>query len=172
MTGLIIGLVYGCVLIKDVSVQVPTPRRVAVTTGVIVVLALGTCIPVHGMSDVRPEVEQLAAIEQKTASAYDAAVKHFTNGEMTLRELVDVIDRTILPELDAAHTRIKRLERVPYAQAPLLAGAREYLELREESWRARAAGLRRKSLGVMRPPDDTERASLETLERIRTAVAQ
>lgn len=172
MTGLIIGLVYGCVLIKDVSVQVPTPRRVAVTTGVIAVLALGACIPVHGMSDVRPEIEQLAAVEQKTANAYDAAVKHFTNGEMTLRELVDVIDHTILPELNAAHTRVKHLERVPYAQAPLLAGAREYLELREESWRARAAGLRRKSLGVMRPPDETERASLETLERIKTAVAQ
>jgi len=102
--------------------------------------------------------------------AYDAAVRHFTNGEMNLKELIEVIDRTILPEFTAAQARIKRLDRVPYAQAPLLAGANDYLKLREESWRARSAGLRRKSLGTMRPPDETERASLEVLDRIRPAV--
>ena len=172
MMGLIIGLVYGCVLIKDLSVQIPPPRRVAITSGVIAVIALASCIPQRGMSDMRPEIEQLSAVEQKTASAYDAAVRHFTNGEMTLKELVEVIDRTILPELTAAQARIKRLERVPYAQASLLAGATEYLKLREESWRARAAGLRRKSLGGMRPPDETERASLEVLDRIHPATPQ
>jgi len=172
MTGLIIGLVYGCVLIKDLAVHAPPPQRVAVTTAVVAVLTLAACIPVRGMSDMRPEIEQLASVEQKTATAYDQAVRRFTNGEMTLRELVDVIDKTILPEFDAAHARLKRLERVPYAQAPLLAGANEYVSLREESWRARSAGLRRKSLGAMRPPDETEKASVETLERIRAAVAQ
>ena len=169
MTGLVIGLVYGCVLIKGVSVQTPPPQRVAITSAVVAVIAVAACIPQRGLSDVRPEIEQLSAVEQKTASAYDEAVRHFTNGEMTLKELVEVIDRTILPELTAAQARIKRLERVPYAQAPLLAGANEYLKLREESWRARSAGLRRKSLGGMRPPDETERASLEALERIRPA---
>lgn len=172
MTGLIIGLVYGCVLIKDLSVQTPPARRVAITSGVVVALALAACIPVRGMSDVRPEIAQLAAVEEKTASAYDTAVRHFTNGEMTLKELVELIDRTILPELNAAQSRLKKLERVPYAQAPLLAGANEYLTLREESWRARSAGLRRKSLGSMRSPDETERASLEALDRIRPAVQQ
>ncbi len=171
MSGLIIGLIYGCVLIKDVAVQLPPPRRVAITSGAIAVIALGACIPVRGMSDVRPEIEQLAAVEQKTSTAYDGAVRHFTNGEMTLKELTEVIDRTILPELTAAQARIKRLERVPYAQAPLLAGANEYLTLREESWRARSAGLRRKSLGGMRSPDETERASLEILDRIRPTAA-
>jgi rhomboid protease GluP len=172
MTGLIIGLVYGCVLIKDLSVQTPPPQRVAVTTAAVVVITLAACIPVRGMSDMRPEIEQLATVEQKTSGAYDEAVRHFTNGEMTLRELVEVIDRTILPEFTAAQARLKRLERVPFAQAPLLAGANEYVSLREEGWRARSAGLRRKSLGRMRSPDDTEKASLETLERIRAAVAQ
>src|SRR5262245_42939886 len=171
MTGLIMGLVYGCVLIKDLSVQVPPARRVAITSGVVAVMAFAACIPQRGMTDVRPEIEQLSAVEQKTASAYDAAVRHFTNGEMNLKELTEVIDRTILPELAAAQARMKRLDRVPYAQAQLLAGANEYLKLREESWRARSAGLRRKSLGGMRPPDETERASLEALDRIRPAVA-
>jgi len=172
MTGLIIGLVYGCVLIKDLSVQTPPPQRVAVTTAVVVVITLAACIPVRGMSDMRPEIEQLAAVEQKTSGAYDQAVRRFTIGEMTIRELVEVIDRTILPEFTAAQARLKRLERVPYAQAPLLAGANEYVSLREESWRARSAGLRRKSLGRMRSPDETEKASLEALEKIRATVTQ
>jgi hypothetical protein len=168
-TGLMIGLLYGCVLIKDLSAGTPPLKRVALTTGAVVVLVAAASIPLRGMTDVRPEIERLAAVEQRTATAYDQAVKHFTNGRMTLKELVEVIDRSILPEFTAAQARIKRLDRVPYAQAPLLAGANEYLTLREESWRARSAGLRRKSLGTMRPPDETERASLEALDRIRPA---
>jgi hypothetical protein len=169
MTGLILGLVYGCVLIKDLSIQTPPARRVAITSGVLAFMTIAACIPQRGLSDVRPEIEQLAAVEQKTSTSYDEAVRHFTNGQMTLKELVDVIDGSILPELTAAQARIKKLQRVPYAQASLLAGATEYLALREESWRARSAGLRRKSLGTMRPPDETERASLEVLDRIRPA---
>jgi len=170
MTGLILGLVYGCVLIKDLSVQTPPPRRVAITSAAVVFMTVAACIPQRGLSDVRPEIEQLAVVEQKTSTSYDEAVRHFTNGQMTLKELVEVIDRSILPEFTAAQARIKKLQRVPYAQASLLAGANEYLTLREESWRARSAGLRRKSLGTMRPPDETERASLEVLDRIRPAV--
>lgn len=169
MTGLIIGLVYGCVLIRDLSIQTPPLRRVAITSGVVVLMTIAACIPQRGLSDVRPEIEQLATVEQKTATSYDEAVRHFTNGQLTLKELVDVIDHSILPEINAAQARIKKLQRVPYAQASLLAGANEYLSLREESWRARSAGLRRKSLGSMRPPDETERASLEVLDRIRPA---
>jgi membrane associated rhomboid family serine protease len=170
MTGLILGLVYGCVLIKDLSVQTPPPRRVAITSAAVVFMTVAACIPQRGLADVRPEIEQLAVVEQKTSTSYDEAVRHFTNGQMTLKELVEVIDRSILPEFTAAQARIKKLQRVPYAQASLLAGANEYLTLREESWRARSAGLRRKSLGTMRPPDETERASLEVLDRIRPAV--
>ena len=43
--------------------------------------------------------------------------------------------------------------------------------LREESWRARAAGLRRTSMAGLRPPDDTERASLQALERISNPIS-
>jgi len=119
-----------------------------------------------------PEAFKASGYERahKLAVEKFEAVRHFTNGQMTLKELVEVIDRSILPEFTAAQARIKKLQRVPYAQASLLAGANEYLTLREESWRARSAGLRRKSLGTMRPPDETERASLEVLDRIRPAV--
>jgi len=102
MTGLILGLVYGCVLIKDLSVQTPPPRRVAITSAAVVFMTVAACIPQRGLADVRPEIEQLAVVEQKTSTSYDEAVRHFTNGQMTLKELVEVIDRSILPEFTAA----------------------------------------------------------------------
>ena len=81
-----------------------------------------------------------------------AAVRRFTVGELTLKELVAVIDHTILPELRSAQDRLKRLQHVPREQAPLVARADEYFKLREESWQARAAGLRRTSLKGLRSP--------------------
>jgi hypothetical protein len=88
---------------------------------------------------------------------------------MTLKELVGVIERTILPELRAGQTRLKQLQHVPREQAKLVADADEYIKLREESWQARAAGLRRASLKGMRSPDDTEREAREVLDNLRSA---
>ena len=97
------------------------------------------------------------------------AVRRFTNGELTLKELVAVIERTILPELRAAQDRLKQLQHVPREQAPLVADADQYFKLREESWQARAAGLRRTSLKGLRSPDDTEREAREVLDSLRIA---
>jgi hypothetical protein len=67
---------------------------------------------------------------------------------------------------------LKQLQRVPREQTRLLAEADEYFKLREESWQARAAGLRRTSLKGLRSPDDTERAARQVLEGIRPSETQ
>jgi rhomboid protease GluP len=168
LSGLAVGLVYGFVLAKPARVEIPSLPRTVSLTAAIAAVVITAGIPMRGVIDVRPEISRIAEIEEQTASAYDSAVHRFTAGELTLKELVAVIDRTILPQLRAAQDRLKRLQHVPREQAPLVTRADEYFKLREESWQARAAGLRRTSLKGLRSPDDTERQARETLESLIT----
>ena len=166
VTGLAVGFGYGLLLAKDVGVRTPPPLRVAAPMAVVVCFVIAATVPLRGVADVRPEIQRVAEVEQRTASSYDSAARRFTRGEISLGALAELIDRTILPELRAARARLKQLDRVPREQEPLIVGADEYFSLREESWLARAAGLRRTSMAGLRPPDDTERASLQALERV------
>ena len=194
LSGLAVGLVYGFILAKATVVEAmttsgadgqpvgetapaqprlaiasPMLKRTLAITAAIVIVVIGAGIPMRGVIDVRPEIARIADLEDKTASAYDSAVREFTDGQMTLKELVAVIERSILPELRAAQTRLSKLQHVPREQAKLVAEADQYFKLREESWKARAAGLRRTSLKGMRSPDDTEREAKDVLDNLRIA---
>ncbi|HEU4936012.1 MAG TPA: rhomboid family intramembrane serine protease [Vicinamibacterales bacterium] len=194
LSGLVVGLIYGFILAKPTVVEamttsgaeaqplgepaqamprlaiaMPMLKRTLAITAAIVIVVIGAGIPMRGVIDVRPEIARIADLEDKTASKYDRAVREFTNGQMTIKELVAVIERSILPELRAAQTRLSELQHVPREQAKLVADADQYFKLREESWKARAAGLRRTSLKGMRSPDDTEREARELLDTLRVA---
>ena len=91
---------------------------------------------------------------------------------MSAEALAQVIDRSIMPELQAARARLKALEGVPPEHQALVAGAEEYLRLRDESWRFRAEGLRRTNMLRLRQAENAERISLEALHRIRSAEQQ
>jgi membrane associated rhomboid family serine protease len=195
LSGLAVGLAYGFMLAKPAMSEAtsasiepelklveepkqeqPQPvmsaamlKRTVSITAAIVIVVIAAGIPMRGVIDVRPEIARIAELEDKTAAAYDTAVHQFTNGQLTLKELVAVIDHMILPELRAAQSRVQQLQHVPREQSKLVAEADQYFKLREESWQARAAGLRRASLKGMRSPDDTEREAREVLESLRSA---
>ena len=167
MVGLAVGFVCGIVLTKDVAVRTPPLLRVAATMGVVVLLAIASAIPMRGVADVRGEIERVATFEQRTAGSYDDAVRRFRNGEISIKALGEMIDRTILPELRAARARLVQLERerIPPEQQPLVIAAGEYFRLREESWRVRAEALRKTSTARLQLADETERVSLQALEK-------
>ncbi len=195
LSGLGVGLAYGFMLAKPTVVEAttvpvepeivpieepkqerrqltlsaPMLKRIGAVTAAIAIVVIAAGIPMRGVIDVRPEITRIAELEDKTTGVYDTAVRQFTNGQLTLKELVAVIERTILPELRAAQARLKQLQHVPREQAKLVAEADQYFKLREESWQARAAGLRRTSLKGMRSPDDTEREARELLDNLRIA---
>jgi hypothetical protein len=123
---------------------------------------------------VKAEIARVATFEQRTASYYDAAVRRFRNGEISIRALSDMIDRTILPELRSAKARLTQLkrERVPSEQEPLVVAAGEYFRLREESWRVRAEALRKTSTARLQQADEAERISLRALEKAIPAEQQ
>jgi hypothetical protein len=126
------------------------------------VLAIACALPLRGVTDVRPEIERVVGLEDRTASAYQTAADRFRNGRITAEALAQLIDRTIEPELRAADARLKAVDGVPREQQPLVASAEEYFRLRYESWRLRAEGLRKPDALTLRDEGATEMTSSES----------
>ena len=128
------------------------------------VASLGTIVLTRpGPVDVRPEIERLLAAESQTAAIYDAAAAQFRLGTLDSESLARVIERKIKPGLQDARVRVMSLDNVRSDQAPFLEKAREYLRLRDESWRLRAEALRRRDMRGLQKVELTERASLAAL---------
>ena len=194
VAAFIVGLAAGGVLASSISEGTPQPQRLTTTFGATAAAAIAFAIPMRGITDARPEMARLVSIEDRTAGAYKTAVEAFRRGKMSADAMAQLIDRTIVPELEAAESRIKALNRVPAEQQPLVASAEEYLRLRQESWRLRADGLRksrapkrtevstsvtdanwrlraerdyRTNVVTLGKAEGTERASLEVLQKIK-----
>jgi hypothetical protein len=123
----------------------------------------------RGISDVRPELARVVASEDRTAIAYGSAVDRFKLGRITAEALARLIERTIIPELQATHARLEAIDGVPPEHQPLVAAAREYLRLRDESWHLRAEALHKRSMAALQGADKAERASLQAFKRITPA---
>jgi rhomboid protease GluP len=141
--GFAVGGAFGLALTIGVGDRTPDARRLGATMGAAVAIAVAAAFPLRGIADVRPEIERVVALEDRTASAYNTAADRFKNGRISAETLAQLIDRTIVPELSAAEARLKGLAKVPPDHQPLVADAEEFLRLRHESWRLRADGLRR-----------------------------
>jgi membrane associated rhomboid family serine protease len=167
LAGLGTGVIVGLVIARRVSHEKPARRRVATVMAAAVLIAVAAALPWRGLIDVRPEIARLVAIEERTAAVYDAAVVKFTGGRLPARALAQVIDRTILPELQANRARLQALRGVPPEQVPLVAAANEYLRLRDQSWRRRSEALIQSNMKMLRDADQAERAALEAFQRMR-----
>jgi membrane associated rhomboid family serine protease len=165
--GLAAGFICGVVLTYGVSVRTPPVPRVAVTMAATVMVAVASAVPLRGVADVRPEVSRVIAVEESTTTSYKAAVKQFQLGTVSAEALAQMIDRKITPELQTVQARFKDLGRVPPEHQQLLEFTLEYLRLREESWRLRAAALHKSSSAALRKADAAERASLMAFDLIK-----
>jgi membrane associated rhomboid family serine protease len=167
LAGLVVGAVSGAVLAMRIGERKPTTRQVAGVAASAAVATLGVALTINNIVDARPEMANVVALEQRLASAYDAAVARFTKGAVQTDALVKLIEQTIVPELQAAEQRVTAIGEVPTEQQTLVTDAEEYLRLRRESWRLRLEGLKTTNLQRLRQADKTERASLGALERIK-----
>jgi hypothetical protein len=155
------------VVTRGIRERKPTVQRLAMSAVATLAVAVITAVPLRSVTDIRPELQLLVALEEKTAAAYDAAVLRFRKGGLTTKSLTELIDGTILPELQAARARVTALQRVPAAHQPLVTAANDYLKLRDESWRLRAQALSKANMRLLREADVTERASLAAFEHIK-----
>lgn len=145
----------------------------AAAIALLFVASLGTIVLTRpGPADVRPEIERLLAVESRTTAIYDAAAAQFRLGTLDSESLARVIERKIKPELQGVRVRVMSLDNVRSDQEPLLEKAREYLRLRDESWRLRAEALHRRDMKSLQKVELTERASLAALTAAAEGVKQ
>src|SRR5207247_7682362 len=78
--GLVVGFVCGLVLAIRVSDQKPPAYRVAAATLATATIAVAFAVPLRGVTDARPEIARVAALEDRTAGAYEAVANRFRRG--------------------------------------------------------------------------------------------
>ena len=169
IAGLAMGCIGGLVLTRGVGERKPTVGRIAFTSAATAAIALVMAVPMRGISDVRPELKRVVAVEGRTAGVYSAAVDRFKIGRTTAEALAKLIERTIIPELQATNARLETINGIPPEHQPLVAAAKEYLRLRDESWHLRAEALHKGSMVTLQGADKVERSSLEAFKKIKTA---
>jgi len=165
------GFALGLALARNVTEQTPSPRLVLPLTAATMAMTALLVTPLHGTIDLRSHIVRLVQIDDQTSEAYRAATDQFKRGGIKAHALAQVIERGVLPRLQAGRTELAALAGVPPQQQPLLALANEYLRLRCESWGLRATALNRLNSRLLREADEKERTSLEALEALRRAVA-
>lgn len=164
--GLVTGFACGVLMARSVRVSKPPVRRVATIAAAAAYLAVVAIVPLRGLSDPRPVLANVAAIEERTVTAYDAAVEEFRNGRIDRQELAQTIDRQVLPQLHAVQLELQRLERPPREQLPMVQAAQIYTLRRIESWKIRARALRSGNARSLRHAEEVERAALDRLRKI------
>ena len=167
LAGAAAGFACGIVLAFGSEERKPAVRRVAAVAGATLLLALAFAVPLRGLSDVRPEIARIVALEDRVAGTYKVAVRRFTEGHIAARTLGDFIDGTIGPEFETCRARLKGYEHVPPEHEPLVKAADEYLRLRAESWRVRSAALHKSNMGALQTADRAEWQALEAYEALR-----
>ena len=155
MAGFGVGIVAGLVLTGGIAHQAPELRRVLATVGVTCIALIACAVPLRGIADVRPEIARIIALEDRTAGAYQAALARVNKGAMTADALAQLIDSSIVPELEAADAHLMSIRGVPPEHRPLVADADEYLRLRTTSWRLHAESWRNKVRARRREADGT-----------------
>jgi rhomboid protease GluP len=167
LAGLATGMVVGLIATRGIVVRKPALAPAVLVPAAFAIVALLAALPLRGMIDARPEIARIADLETRTATEYGKAVAAFTQGRLSAKALVQVIDKTIIPALQSDRARVEALHGVPLEQRPLVAAARDYFKLREDSWRRRQAGLLASSNKMLREADVKERAAITALDRIQ-----
>jgi hypothetical protein len=162
------GLAGGLFVLKDIGERQPPIRRVAAAMATALVLAAVCGVmmrqPVPDTTQVQSAIGRLIATEFHTARVYDETVERFRKGRVAAAALVQVIERTILPELHSASAAVSALDHVPPEHEGLVTAAFKYVDLRVKGWRLRSQALQSSDLLLLREADRQEQTSLRELQ--------
>jgi len=151
---------------RRVSTQRVPVRRSAAIGATAFALAVAVAVPLRGIRDIRPDIDRMRETDDRTAATFRTAITQLVVGRVTENAMTDLIERDIIPALEAEQQRLASTGLVPDDQKPFMTAAAGYLELRIESWRLRTAAYRKHSLSMLRQADTKEGAARDLLVRI------
>jgi hypothetical protein len=162
----IIGVLCGAALGRGVGRgTIPLRRGLAVATAAFG-LILCASVPLHGITDVRRDIDHMLVTDERTATAFRHAASRLAAGHASQTALVGLIETEILPALLDEQPHLDTTGFVPPEQTAVLTAARDYLQLRIDAWQLRATALRKGSLKMLREADTQEGAARNLLVRI------
>jgi rhomboid protease GluP len=169
VVGFTTGVLAGLTVARGVNTRRTPAVRMAATVAAMSCVAIVTAVPLRGITDARSDIDAVVETEARTSAAFRTALEDYTAGRMTEQALATVIDRIVVPEIHYAGERLALVDpqMVPPEQRPLIAAAKEYLTLRDESWTLRANALRGGKISILWIADRKEALSLEALRRVR-----
>ena len=156
VAGLVVGFGSGLALTRNAAVQKPANKRLAMAVLASAFFTIVFAEPLRGLTDARPEIARVIQSEERAVAMYDAAVAKFRRGWVTGRELVTLIDKTIVPDLEVAIRRVGALARVPQEHREMVTTAQKYLRLLEDAWRFRARAVSKSNGAMLREADRRE----------------
>jgi len=154
--GLLIGMMCGAWLARCAQEKTARSRDVGYAALAIAIVALVGAIRIGHITDVKPELVRVLALEKTTAGVYQAELDAMKKGRMPAQAVARLAEETIVFELQEADARLAALPNVPPEHQQVVADAREYLRLRTDSWRARGVVIRRTYAAPPQKPDDAD----------------
>jgi len=172
-TGLLVGMMYGVVFARRAKDQAPRVRNVAYATAATALVIAVSAVVVGSITDVKPELARVVALEDSTVAAYQSELTGLRKGRVTAEAVEQLVEGTIVPELEAADARLKALTNVPPEHRAAVADAREFVRLRRESWRARGTTMRRNYAEQPRKPEGADDTAwrIQLQERFKSDAA-
>jgi membrane associated rhomboid family serine protease len=164
--GFLVGALSGVAIGRGVGERTIPLRRCAAVGAAALGVAIFTGVPVHGISDVRPDIDHMMVTDERTAAAFRAAAMQLSQGHLGEKAMIALIDGEILPALERERQRLASEGLVPEDQEAVLAAAREYVQLRIEYWGLRIQAIRKGSIAMLRQADKKEGAARDVLVRI------
>ena len=173
LTGLMVGMTAGVAVMAIAGERKLGARPYAVGMAFAVVLMLWIAWPLRNIVDVRPNLIELVANDDRQTTVFRMVVDRFQSRQVPIdrQRVATLIEQTFVPQVADARRRVEELRPTLRDQQPLVAKAAEYARLREQSWRLRAEGLKSSRIGVLREADRAEMAARAALDTLRTVEA-
>lgn len=132
--GLAGGFVCGLLMSQRLAAEAIAGRRVRNLLAVVA----GTAGIAAGIHFMPKDIPDLAAMEQQTRDAYNAAVGRCQAGQISEADVAEVIERDVLPKWQAASERLTAMKNLPEKYAFL----REYVQTCRSAWELRMEAIR------------------------------
>jgi hypothetical protein len=102
-----------------------------------------------GVPDSRGEFEEFAKVEEQVLATFNKAIRQRQRGAIDDAQLLELIDRDVLPPWRSERERLARINGGPAARQWSVGRLTRYMETREQGWLLLCRALRENDSGLV-----------------------